>query len=243
MRNVKTRFGDHARSKRWVAGRDERTCHGAERVMPTGTMARVRSAHDAVGPFALPLSHRRDASVLSFGRGSAPEPAAGLSCRQCGRRPSRPDAAVCGRCGIPFGSAPRADVALPICPICYATVADDGLLPSLAEAGRHVPIAEHIVEHERHPVGDDEWLETLRAGDRIRIGRWEAPFDVVRRYLVTGVVDAGRRRAMLHDAIVSAMGQVARWGDDASSSMIGDQPEWREARAAVSALLERYHRR
>ncbi|MEA2537295.1 MAG: hypothetical protein QOF11_1529 [Chloroflexota bacterium] len=170
-----------------------------------------------------------------------PEPAVGPSCRQCGRRPTRPDAAVCARCGIPFGSAPRADVALPTCPICYATVADDGLLPSLAFAGRHVPIAEHIAEHDRHPVGDDEWLETLRAGDRIRIDRWEAPFDVVRRYLVTGVVDAGRRRAMLHDAIVSAMGQIARWGDDASS-IVGDQAEWREARAAVSALLERYHR-
>ena len=65
---------------------------------------------------------------------------------------------------------------------------------------------------------------------------------MVRRYLVTGAVDAGRRRAMLHDAIVSAMSQIARWGDDASS-IVGDQAEWREARAAVSALLERYHRR
>jgi ribosomal protein L37E len=189
------------------------------------------------------LTKLRDRHVLSLGRRTAPEqPTAARSCRQCGRQPTRPDAAVCGRCGIPFGSAPRADVTLPTCHICYATVADDGLLPSLARAGHHVPIAEHIAEHDQHPVGDDEWLETLRSGDRIRIGRWEAPFDVVRRYLVTGVVDAGRRRAMLHDAIVSAMGQIARWGDDASS-VVGDQAEWREARAAVSALLERYHRR
>jgi Zn-finger nucleic acid-binding protein len=181
---------------------------------------------------------------MSLGRrpGPEPTPTAGLSCRQCGRRPNRPDATVCGRCGIPFGTAPRADVALPTCPICYATVADDGLLPSLATAGRHVPIAEHIAEHDRHPVGDDEWLDSLRSGDRIRIDRWEAPFDVVRRYLVTGAVDAGRRRTMLHDSIVSAMGQIARWGDDVSS-IVGDQAEWREARAAVSAMLERYHRR
>ena len=39
-------------------------------------------------------------------------------------------------------------------------------------------------EHDRHPVGDDEWLETLREGDRLRWGRWSAPFDTVRRYLV-----------------------------------------------------------
>ena len=210
--------------------------------MSTATTGGVRSGHDAVGPSTPPLSYLRDGPVLSFRRQATLEQTAGPSCRQCGRRSNRPDAAVCARCGIPFGSAPRADVALPTCHICYATVADDGLLPSLAATGRHVAIAEHIVEHDRYPVGDDEWLETLRSGDRIRIGRWEAPFDVVRRYLVTGVVDAGRRRAMLHDAIVSAMGQIARWGDDASS-IVGDQAEWREARVAVSILLERYHRR
>jgi len=172
-------------------------------------------------------------------RGPAPRPA---SCRQCGRGPSRPGATICARCGIPFGETPRADAELPTCPVCYTTVSDDGLLPSLAGTGRHVPIAEHIAEHERHPVGDDGWLESLRQGDRIQVGRWYAPFDLVRRYLVTGVVDGGRRRTFQHDTIVNAMTQLARWGAGAAS-VVGDQAEWREAREAVSALLERYHRR
>lgn len=129
-----------------------------------------------------------------------------------------------------------------MCPVCYRTVGDDGLLPSLSGNGRGVPILEHIGEHDRHPVGDDEWLESLRSGDRIRVGRWLAPFDLVRRYLVTGMVDGGHRRQLQHDAIVTAMSQLARWGSSATE-ILGDQTEWREARAAVSALLERYHRR
>jgi len=28
-----------------------------------------------------------------------------------------------------------------------------------------------LEEHDRFPVGDDAWLETLRVHDRIRIGR------------------------------------------------------------------------
>jgi len=36
------------------------------------------------------------------------------------------------------------------------------------------------------------------------------------------------------------MGQVARWGLDAS--VVGDQPEWAEARQALAHLMERYHR-
>lgn len=165
------------------------------------------------------------------------------SCRQCGRGPSRPDATICARCGIPFGDAPRADAELPTCPVCYTTVPDDGLLSSLAGHGRRVPIADHIAEHDRFPVGDDRWLETLRQGDRIRIGRWYAPFDLVRRYLVTGVVDGGRRRSFQHDTIVNAMTQLARWGQGAAAAVVGDQAEWREAREAVTVMLERYHRR
>ena len=88
------------------------------------------------------------------------------------------------------------------------------------------------------PVGDDDWLETLREGDRIRIGRWSAPFDVVRRYLVTGQVEAGRGRALAHDAIVNAMTQIRRWGT--TGEVFGDQPEWAAARAAVAELMERY---
>jgi hypothetical protein len=122
------------------------------------------------------------------------------------------------------------------------TVPDDGLLPSLGGGGRRVAIAEHLVEHDRHPVGDDRWLESLRQGDRIRVGRWYAPFDVVRRYLVTGALDGGRRRSFQHDAIVTAMTQLARWGRTIDG-IVGDQPEWREAREAVTVMLERYHRR
>jgi hypothetical protein len=163
------------------------------------------------------------------------------SCRQCGAIPAGAAALVCRRCGIPFGDAPRADAELPTCPICYRTVDDDGLLPSLTGQGRR-PIAEHMGEHDRFPVGDDEWLDSLREGDRIRVGRWFAPFDLVRRYLVTGAIDGGRRRAIQHDAVVTAMSQLARWGGR-SGEILGDQAEWREARAAVTALMERYHRR
>jgi Zn-finger nucleic acid-binding protein len=165
----------------------------------------------------------------------------GRSCHQCGRSPSRPDAAICPRCGIAYGAAPRAEAELPTCPICYRTAPDDGLLASLTGNGRSLPIADHIAEHDRYPVGDDAWLESLREGDRIRVGRWYAPFQLVRHYLVTGVLDGGRNRQYEHDTIVNAMTQLARWGE-AADEMVGDQPEWRAARDAVSALLERYHR-
>lgn len=181
--------------------------------------------------------------MLSFRRSAPEPPPVAKSCRQCGRGPSRPEATICARCGIPFGDAPRADAELPTCPVCYTTAPDDGLLPALAGHGGRVPIAEHIAEHERHPVGDDAWLESLRQGDRIRVGRWYAPFDLVRRYLVTGVVDGGRRRTFQHDAVVNAMTQLARWGQGAAASIVGDQADWAEAREAVSDLLERYHHR
>ena len=63
---------------------------------------------------------------------------------------------------------------------------------------------------------------------------------LVRRYLVTGIVSAGRRRQMEHDTIVTAMTQLARWG--AGVEVFGDQPEWASARQAVASLMERYHR-
>jgi hypothetical protein len=139
---------------------------------------------------------------------------------------------------LPYGEAPRADVELPACPICYQTVEDDGRLPSLDRYGLRIDLVQHRAEHELHPVGDDEWLEKLREGDRIRIGRWWASFEVVRRYLVTGQVEAGRGRALAHDAIVNAMTQIRRWGT--SGDVFGDQPEWAAARAAVAQLMERY---
>ena len=163
------------------------------------------------------------------------------SCRQCGALQPTGSVTFCRRCGIPYGSAPSAEARLPSCPICYRTVDDAGLLASLAGSPRRLAIADHIVEHERHPVGDDDWLETLRVGDRIRIGDGWAPFDLVRRYLVTGVVDGGRGRRFQHDAIVMAISQVARWGTG-EIDVFADQDDWRAARLAVTRLMERYHR-
>jgi hypothetical protein len=160
------------------------------------------------------------------------------ACLQCGTPAGSGRASFCRRCGLPYGEPPRADVELPACPICYQSVEDDGRLPSLERHGMRVDLVRHRAEHETHPVGDDEWLETLREGDRVRIGRWAAPFEVVRRYLVTGQVEAGRGRALAHDAIVNAMTQIRRWGT--TGEVFGDQPEWKAARAAVAQLMERY---
>lgn len=161
-------------------------------------------------------------------------------CLQCGSVARRPAIAFCSRCGLPYGDAPRADAELPACPICYRHADTEGLIPSPRSPGRRVHLAVHEREHDQAPVGDDDWLESLREGDRVRIGRWRAPFDVVRHYLVTGVVDGGRLRAVRHDAIITAMTQISRWGTN--PQIFGDQPEWAEARAAVAALMERYHR-
>jgi hypothetical protein len=162
------------------------------------------------------------------------------TCLECGSVARSPGTTFCRRCGLPYGDAPRADAVLQTCPICYRDVDADGLLPSPRSPGLRVPFAVHQREHDRVPVGDDEWLESLREGHRVRIGRWRAPFDLVRRYLVTGVVDSGRLRAVRHDAIVTAMTQIARWGTNAQ--IMADEPEWAEARAAIAALMERYHR-
>lgn len=162
----------------------------------------------------------------------------GTVCLQCGTTSEQGRGAFCRRCGLPYGQPPRAEVELPSCPICYTTVGDDGRLPSLDRAGVRVDLVRHQAEHDRHPVGDDEWLESLRVGDGIRIGRWTAPFETVRRYLVTGQIEAGRNRALAHDAIVTAMTQLKRWGPD--GDIFGDQPNWKVARAAVTDLMERY---
>ena len=173
----------------------------------------------------------------------SPEPAnlvvvISTSCLQCGTPAARADATFCRRCGLPYGDAPRADAELPSCTICYRTVDDDGRTDSLDLPGLRVDLRRHMAEHDRHPVGDDEWLESLREADKIRWGRWTAPFDTVRRYLVTGQVDAGRNRQLAHDLIVTAMTQIRRFGPD--GVILGDQPEWQAARQAVSQLMERY---
>jgi hypothetical protein len=36
------------------------------------------------------------------------------------------------------------------------------------------------------------------------------------------------------------MAQLARWGREAG--LVADEPEWAEARAAISELMERYYR-
>jgi hypothetical protein len=160
------------------------------------------------------------------------------TCLQCGTPAGSTEGSFCRRCGLPYGERPRANAELPACPVCYRTVDDDGRLPSLERYGLRVDLVRHQAEHDAFPVGDDEWLETQREGDRIRIGRWSAPFEVVRRYLVTGQVEAGHGRALAHDTIVDAMTQIRRWG--AAGVIFGDLPEWAAARVAVAQLMERY---
>jgi hypothetical protein len=168
---------------------------------------------------------------------SGPHPAAYPTCLQCGVAALDPATTFCRRCGLPYGATPRADAALPSCPVCYRSVEDDGRIPARHGRGR-LSLVDHIDEHGQWPVGDDDYLESLRVGDRVRIGRFQAPFDLVRRYLVTGSLDGGFRRAHAHNAIVTAMAQIGRWGTGAV--VLGDQPEWHEAREAVAALMERY---
>ena len=153
----------------------------------------------------------------------------GTVCLQCGTPSDNGAGPFCRRCGLPYGQPPRADRRAAELPGLLRTVDDDGRLPSLERAGIRVDLVRHQAEHDRHPVGDDDWLESLRTGDRIRIGRWSAPFDTVRRYLVTGQVEAGRNRALAHDAIVTAMTQINRWGPD--GDIFGDLPDWKAARA------------
>ena len=181
------------------------------------------------------VATRPGATVARSGHGASSGPV----CLQCGTI-AAPGVTFCRRCGLPMGAAPRADATLPTCPTCYATVGDDGRLPSLRGHGARIDLVAHMAEHDQFPVGDDDDLESLRVGDTIRIGRWSAPFDLVRRYLVTGAIDGGRHRTYQHSAIVTAMSQIKRWG--AEADVFGDQEEWKLARQAVSALMERYHR-
>ncbi len=159
-------------------------------------------------------------------------------CLQCGVPASVRGGTFCRRCGLAYGAPPRADME-PTCPVCYEQAGDDGRFESLGAGHGRLDLVAHREEHEQHPVGDDGYLESLRRGDDVHIGRWRAPYDLVRRYLVLGVVDAGRGRRALHDALLMAMGQLARW--DAETSIIGDQPAWAEARAALADVMERYH--
>jgi hypothetical protein len=79
-----------------------------------------------------------------------------------------------------------------------------------AAAGGRTTYERHAYEHELRPVGDDDWLETLRDGDEIVIERWRAPFGLTRRYLVTGQWDGGRERTYVHNAVILAMVGASR---------------------------------
>ncbi|MBI3746367.1 MAG: hypothetical protein HY264_07580 [Chloroflexi bacterium] len=162
------------------------------------------------------------------------------ACLSCGTPARSASSTFCGRCGRQLGAEPPTHVELPACPICYRASDDDGRFASVAMPGLRLDLPRHIHEHDQYPVGDDDYLESLREGSRIRIGRWTAPFDLVRRYLVTCSLDGGRRRQYEHDLIVTAMTQLARFGHDAV--ILGDQPEWHTARDAVAELMERFHR-
>jgi hypothetical protein len=159
-------------------------------------------------------------------------------CLQCGTTSSADRAVVCRRCGLRFGDGPRADAALPSCPICYLTVDDDGLTPSYRNRYQRISLVAHMDEHDAFPPGDDDWLATLRRGDQIVVGRFIAPFDLVRRYLVTGQIEAGRGRTVQHNAVLTAMAQIVRWGR--TPDVFGDQPAWVEARAAIAQVMDRY---
>lgn len=190
-------------------------------------MVARRAIHDPWGIAPSARSQRPAVTLLS-------------ACLSCGTPARSATSAYCGRCGRPFGAEPPAHVELPACPVCYRTCDDDGRFSSAAHPGRRLDLPRHVQEHEHHPVGDDDYLESLREGSRIRIGSWMAPFELVRRYLVTGSLDGGRRRQYEHDLIVTAMTQLARFGRDAV--ILGDQPEWHAARDAVADLMERFHR-
>lgn len=162
------------------------------------------------------------------------------ACLRCGYLPRNPEQRFCRRCGLSFHSVPDPLFQeMPECQICYCRAEEDGRFPSAAQPWLRLGFLEHRLEHENFPVGDEEWLESLREMDRLRLGPWTAPFDLVRRYLVTGMVEAGRQRSYEHNAVVTAMLQL-RGG--VTHYALGDQPAWREARQAVSALRERYAR-
>lgn len=134
------------------------------------------------------------------------------------------------------------------CPICYRVSDRHGMFDPFELAGGRLTYERHVLGHELHPVGDDDFLESLRDGDEIRIGNWRAPFDLTRRYLVTGQFDAGRNRQFQHNALVLAMASLARTGERPeapkrsflSRLTRGDQEAMAAARRAIGEVMERY---
>ena len=108
--------------------------------------------------------------LFGMARERREEAPSGPVCLQCGMAMAGPQVTFCRRCGLPVGQAPRATAALPTCPICYASVGDDGRLPSHRRERGRVDLVAHMTEHDDFPVGDDDYLESLRAGDLIMTG-------------------------------------------------------------------------
>ncbi len=134
------------------------------------------------------------------------------SCQRCGYS-AVTAGSYCRRCGLPYGANPAVigDDGPPECPVCYARGDRGGLYP--APGGGRTTYERHARDHELRPVGDDDWLETLRDGDEIVIDRWRAPFALTRRYLVTGQWDAGKGRTYVHNAVIIAMVGATRGGE------------------------------
>ena len=117
-----------------------------------------------------------------------------------------------------YGDAPRDDAELPTCPICYRTVDDDGRPGSLELPGLRVDLrrtwSSTIVTRSATTSGSKPFVRAISSAG----AAGPPPIDTVRRYLVTGQLEAGRNRQLAHDLIVTAMTQLRRWGPSRTSS-------------------------
>jgi hypothetical protein len=145
------------------------------------------------------------------------------ACLRCGYA-STTSGTFCRRCGLPYGAEPPAAAeGSPVeCPVCYARPDRSGSYP--APGGGRTTYEHHAYDHETRPVGDDDWLETLREGDDIVIERWRAPFALTRRYLVTGQWDGGRERTYVHNAVILAMVGASRDAASGAGPMAAAEP-------------------
>jgi hypothetical protein len=160
----------------------------------------------------------------------------GNVCLRCGYARSGP-AAFCRRCGLPFGAAPQVEATdgPGECPVCYARADRGGLFP--APGGGRTSYERHAYDHEVRPVGDDDWLDTLRDGDQVVIGRWRAPYDLTRRYLVTGQWDGRASRTYVHNALILAMVGASRDANQGTAAATPPQP----AKKQTFGFLRRRH--
>ena len=96
-----------------------------------------------------------------------------------------------------------------------SSVDDDGRLPSLETPALRVDLAgiRPSTTGTRSATTTGSSRSAKATGSAWAAGR--RPSTTVRRYLVTGQVDAGRNRQLAHDTIVTAMTQLRRWGTEA----------------------------